>query len=471
MDANNCPSAPNVDKNYCLSKASAETVVGYTGDSGSYVLKMQSGGYYYQVTPTTTPSQVQGTYALRLNNGGVDNSDNIISTSDGGVAISGIVDAYYSGTGDPPPCSPGGCAGTGQALVAKFNSSGSLTWAKGWNGSSQEDEANSIVQLGDGSYIMSGTSKTSGITNDDALLVKINSDGTQAWSRLIGNNTNADFGYNVVPASDSGYIITGYASGTDFVAKFDTSGTLSWYRSITGVTASAVIAATSDGGYILAGQNFLIKFTTTGSVSWTKTWTNSTSMSYANSILQTSDGGYLYAGSTSTYGSGGNDAYMIKFDSTGAFTWARTWGGTGDDYGFSAIQTNDGGYMLTGNNSSNNAFIAKFNSSGALSWSREFGKGNEGARTVVQMSDGGYAIIGDSYSYDVQGDVFVARYDAFGGIANCDTNLCRTITGTTTSPTITISTGSTSTGSTAPAITTPGTSLGSISPTITVLAQ
>lgn len=478
LDAKNCPSAPTADSNFCFQNSSQTTILSYTGSSTAYTLTMgppssNPNNPIFVVTPSISPTQLV-TFAVRLNNGGVDSPNNIIKTTDGGVAVSGIVNAYYSPTGDPPPCSASSCQGTGSALIAKFNSSGSLSFARGWNGSSQEDELKTVVQTSDGGYIAAGTAHTAGISDNDGLLVKYNADGSKAWDKLIGNTTS-DNAYSVVEAKspESGFVVSGKVSSVGYVAKFSTSGSLDWYTSLTGISVDTALANTSDGGYVLAGNNFLIKLNSLGAVSWSKSWSNTTNLSYTQSVQQTSDGGYIYAGSTNSYGSGGNDAYLIKFDSGGNFSWARTWGGTGNEYGYSVIQTIDGGYAIAGSNSNNDAFFAKFDSTGNLTWSREFGLqsgGGEVATSIVQMSDGGYAITGDTYSYQAEGDIFIARYDNYGSMTSCDTTLCRTITGTTTSPTITINTTSITTGSTSPNIVAGGISLDSLTPTIIQMA-
>jgi len=478
LDSNNCPSAPVVDKNFCFNKSSATTIISYSGSKSTYTLFMgpsdsNSGQPSYAITPDQSPYVATTTFALRLNKT-VDSGNVISKTSDGGFVVPGIVDAYYSATGDPPPCSAGGCQGTGSALVAKFSSTGTLSWAKGWDGSSQEDEMEQVIQSSDGGYVGVGTAHTAGISDNDALLVKYDSSGNKLWDLLIGNTTS-DSGFSVVEAQspDTGYIVSGKLSTSGFVAKFSVSGSLVWYTSLSGISVDTDLANTSDGGYVLAGNNFIMKLSSTGAVSWTKTWTNATNISYTQSIQQTSDGGYLYAGSTSTYASAGNDAYMMKFDSSGNFSWARTWGGAGDDWGYQAIQTNDGGYAVVGKDGNGYAFFAKFDSTANLSWSKEFGvtANKSTAKSIAQLSDGSYAMAGNIYDYDIKGDIFIARYDALGNIVNCNSNLCRGITGTSNSPVITVSIGSVTTGSTAPSIVSAGITLNTLTPTITFMAQ
>ena len=53
-------------------------------------------------------------------------------------------------------------------------------------------------------------------------------------------------------------------------------------------------------------------------------------------------------GYTRSYGAGEDDFWLIKTDEDGNMQWNRTYGGTGSDIASSLIETSDGGYAIAG---------------------------------------------------------------------------------------------------------------------------
>ena len=114
-----------------------------------------------------------------------------------------------------------------------------------------------------------------------------------------------------------------------------------------------------------------------GNTTFVKTW-GGTPNDDGQSVQQTSDGGYIVTGSTSSYGAGSDDMFLVKYDSAGTLSWNKTWGGAGYDYGYSIQQTSDGGYIVTGQTTSYGAgsgdmFLVKYTSTGNLSWNKTWG--------------------------------------------------------------------------------------------------
>tara|TARA_B100001173_G_scaffold244699_1_gene214755 strand:- start:1747 stop:3087 length:1341 start_codon:yes stop_codon:yes gene_type:complete len=129
----------------------------------------------------------------------------------------------------------------------------------------------------------------------------------------------------------------------------------------------------------------------------------------ARELIELQQGGYAMVGSTkSTDGDFSNrigndwDLFLIKMDEQGEVTWKKTYGGSGDDFGFSLAETPAGGFVLMGYSNSQDGdvpptkgyhdnWIIKVDASGALIWKKSFGySGHDHAYNVIPTRDGGY---------------------------------------------------------------------------------
>ncbi|MFX1254288.1 MAG: hypothetical protein ACFFCZ_21940 [Promethearchaeota archaeon] len=125
----------------------------------------------------------------------------------------------------------------------------------------------------------------------------------------------------------------------------------------------------------------------------------------AYALLQTTDGGYILAGRTGSFGTGGYDYWLVKTDSHGIPQWDRTYGGAKNDSAWALIQTTDGGYALTGETDSYGArdldwWLVKTDSQGILQWNRTYGgRDDDSAHALIQTPDGGYALGGWTGSF------------------------------------------------------------------------
>ncbi len=265
------------------------------------------------------------------------------------------------------------------------------------------------------------------------------------WERTYGG-TGADEGQSVQQTFDGGYIIAGFLGGDVYLIKTDAFGDTLWTKTYGGVWGDRgySVQQTSDSGYIVAGSTFsfeaefrrgdvyLIKTDTYGDTLWTKIYgTDSTDVAY--SVQQTSDGGYIIGGVTNFTTTGASDVYLVKTDSNGDSLWARSYGGLGFEGAYSLDQTSDGGYILTGWTDSFGAgatdvYVVKTDSSGDTLWTKTYGGTSwEGGESVQQTSDGGYIIVGETYSFGNFDQVYLIKMDASG-----DTLWTRTYGGTDT---------------------------------------
>jgi hypothetical protein len=162
--------------------------------------------------------------------------------------------------------------------------------------------------------------------------------------------------------------------------------------------------------------------TTEPQVEWEKTF-GGRGDDVGYSVQQTRDGGYIIVGWTESYGSGGYDVYLIKVDANGNMQWSKTFGGREDDWGYSVQQTSDGGYIIVGETKSYGAgrrdvYLIKVDANGNMQWSKTFGgREDDWGSSVQQTRDGGYIIVGVTKSYGAGGgDVYLIKVDANGNM-------------------------------------------------------
>ncbi|PWK20336.1 hypothetical protein [Xanthomarina spongicola] len=133
----------------------------------------------------------------------------------------------------------------------------------------------------------------------------------------------------------------------------------------------------------------------------------------AQSITKTSDGGYAILGYTQSNDEDitdkpneGYDYWVLKFDSNNTLQWSKTYGGSEDDRGYSITQTPDGGYALLGYSYSNDLdvtlnaglqdyWVVKLDASGNINWQESFGyPGLDSGISFTQTNDNGFLLIG-----------------------------------------------------------------------------
>jgi len=155
---------------------------------------------------------------------------------------------------------------------------------------------------------------------------------------------------------------------------------------------------------------------------WAKTY-GGTGQDYAYSIQQTSDGGYIVAGMGDTFDFD-KDLWVLKLNSDGTVAWQKAY--RGDDISASFIQqTSDGGYIVLGvifNDATRKKYflVLKLNSDGTVAWQQKaYGEtGYEYANSIQQTSDGGYIMAGIGIDFDrIDSDFLVLKLNSDGRIA------------------------------------------------------
>ena len=120
----------------------------------------------------------------------------------------------------------------------------------------------------------------------------------------------------------------------------------------------------------------------------------------ANSVQPTLDGGFILAGRIRPI-VGGNDFLLIKVDEFGMEEWSKTFGlpENGNENGeeaYSAIQTSDGGYAISGRWSGDRIGVVKTDALGNEEWMKLLNGNNNSnwGGYLVNTDDGNFTVFG-----------------------------------------------------------------------------
>jgi hypothetical protein len=268
------------------------------------------------------------------------------------------VTGYYNGTCDFNPnagvdSQPNN--GDYDVFVSKISATGNYMWARTWGGSGR-DIGKALAVDGSGNVCVTGLYQGtpdfdpgSGIDmhssngQEDVFLSRISTNGTWSWSKTWGG-VSLDEGTGV---------------------GMDASGNIYTAGCFTGIVDLDPGPGTDSHTSIGSPDVYLSKFNSAGDFIWAKTWAANNNSQYnprAGTKMAVDSSGNSYvggwfggtadfdpgSGEDSHSSNGAEDIFLSKFDSTGSFLWAKTWGGTGTDQGWGAAVDGSGNYYVTG---------------------------------------------------------------------------------------------------------------------------
>ena len=342
--------------------------------------------------------------------------NSVTQTADGGYALTGGKDGGF--------------------LLLKTNSSGDVQWEKTYGTEAEFTSfANAIVQAEDGGYLIAGqgTPWPNFIGPNGTLfnLLKTDPMGNVHWNRSYSTEDTPFIAKSLIKTSDGGYAVAGYAetghtimgSGTGYVCliKTDEAGTIQWRKQF---EADAIwapfhisVVETGDSGYALltvadfsihavpAVENvdfWLIKTDSDGDIQWSETYGGSHN-DLPSAFVETSDGGFLLCGETQSFGAVQADGWLVKTDSEGSILWNKTYGSDGWDVIRSVLESQNGGYVVTGmidaslENPPSGALIFKTDTSGNTEWTVEYPgviQPSLSPMQIIETEDGAYVFSG-----------------------------------------------------------------------------
>ena len=180
--------------------------------------------FTYRATDGTDESNVATVY-ISISNGsrfektfGGNNSDwanSVQETSDKGYIFTGMTLSYGSGTED--------------IYLIKTDIFGVKEWDKTFGKSYEKNYSSSVQQAFDEGYILAGSSQCLICTDYDIYLIKTDSSGNLEWDQTFGGSDN-DWANSVQQTSDGSYILTGrtksFGNGNFdiYLVKIDSEG-------------------------------------------------------------------------------------------------------------------------------------------------------------------------------------------------------------------------------------------------------
>ena len=137
-------------------------------------------------------------------------------------------------------------------------------------------------------------------------------------------------------------------------------------------------------------------------------------------FIKTTDGNFALTYSKSKPNE--MDIKLMKFDENGYVLWSETYGDGANEAITQVMETNDGGFAMTGFKQYSGQiaryYLLKVNTSGIFEWDRSYDTFGEGAIafSVQQTHDDGYILGGYAFSPDTDYDMYVIRTNANGGV-------------------------------------------------------
>lgn len=239
-------------------------------------------------------------------------------TSDGGFVVAGHTDSFGMGGGD--------------AWLLRLDRSGKIMWQRSYGGTAA-DTAIAVLTADTDSVVFAGSTYSSSVGGSDGWIVKVDDSGDVIWQATVGG-AQFDQLSDLVRAADGSYVATGltysFGSGSAdaWVLRLSASGVVQEQRTVGGPRTDTAwaVAVAPDGGYLLAAETE--SFSAAGSDLWflrlgadlRAVWQyryGGGGTERLFSLEAFGDVSFLAAGSTSSFGAGGDDAWLLRIGPNG----------------------------------------------------------------------------------------------------------------------------------------------------------
>lgn len=397
-----------------------------TDQSGNVYLTGSTSKGYARLDMLVTKYSSAGVYqwTRSYNNSSVaysnENGKTITSYSNSGknyVIASGEVN--YNGT-------------TPIAVTIAYDEDGNLKWIRGAYLApfGQSITLNKIVSDASGNCYLTGGN------GQKVFLVKYDSTGVEKFSLTFDNPSgyHTGIGQDIKLDASGNIFITGQIHNGTFnkflLLKYDNDGSLQWSKILQSasnqLTLNSGIVLGNSGNIYVTGNAisanydiFTIKYNGSGDTLWTRMYNGtSNTHDYVNAIAMDASENIYFTGIVNgTYG----DAATVKYDSSGAFKWIKTFAGSNGwaDEGKDLSLDNAGNIYVTGYSefSVGQKFLTlKYNSNGDNLWTKEydFNPTDYESAVAISIDNQGNVIAAGNCGYTTVSDFAAIKYDSSG---------------------------------------------------------
>ncbi|HEU5059033.1 MAG TPA: hypothetical protein VFU21_21015, partial [Kofleriaceae bacterium] len=220
-------------------------------------------------------------------------------------------------------------------FAARFDAAGELLWARTYGGA-DGDEAWAAVATSDGGFLLVGDTSSFGVTYTAIWAVKLDGDGDVEWQRVFDQG-GVGSGYAAVESPLGGYLIGGHIVGAGLLLRLAANGSVTWARYYDAGSDNDYLMAAAvypDGSFGAIGSRGLgagsdlwaLRISDPGNVLWSRAIGGADHESTGGSppsdragqpVAVTADGGLLAGGKTESWGTGFDDAWLLKLTHNG----------------------------------------------------------------------------------------------------------------------------------------------------------
>ncbi len=339
----------------------------------------------------------------------------VVLTEDGNVLAVGATNHLHV-----PPYS-------GDVLLMKLTLEGEVLWERAWGGRGYE-QARSVAPAGDEGYFVFGETDSYGAGDRDFLLLKLTEEGIEEWFEVYGGSRR-EWPYGMLSLSNGDLLIYGFTTAeTDsarrqYAVRTTSRGDVVWEHVRGNSDEELVLDAieTAEGDILLClsidEDGGLVKLDADGNVLWSQRYELS-GWQFASQIAATDDGGFLLAGFSMSDGSLRQaDTWFARCTSTGELEWETSFGDPiHDDYAQSLLRLRDGTYLI--GEIGNGMPLVRVDGDGTVLWRRSpAGSRVHTAEALIELDDGGFLVAGlTQIVNDRSYDAILLRTDAEGRI-------------------------------------------------------